>query len=159
MKVQGKYVVVLAFLLSSSYLAYDSLTTYVNPYISVGEIAGRPEKYSGKNVQVIGVADMDSVMNQGGGVVSFDITDEGERISVVYRGTMPQNFDQSEQVVVIGTVNEAGALESEQILVKCPSKYESQEEPKQTNTFFVAALLVAVAAVAYIVVTVFWKKG
>lgn len=159
MKVQGKYVVVLAFLLSSSYLAYDSLTTYVNPYIAIGQIVRSPEKYSGKNVQVIGVADLDSVANQGEGVVSFDITAEGERISVVYRGTMPQNFDQSEQVVVIGTVNEAGTLESEQILVKCPSKYESQEEPKQANTFFVAALLVAVAAVAYIVVTVFWKKG
>ncbi len=159
MKVQGKYVVVLAFLLSSTYLAYDSLTTYVNPYISVDEIAGRPEKYSGKNVQVIGVPDMDSVVNQGGGVVSFEIMDGNERLSVVFTGTMPQNFEQSEEVVVIGTVNEEGALESEQILANCPSKYESQEEPKQTNTFFVAALLVAVAAVGYIVMTVFWKKG
>ncbi len=159
MKIQGKHMVVVVFLLSSVFLAYDSLSNYVNPYISITQIVSRPERYVAKNVQVIGVPDFDSVKTLEDGVVTFDITEEGQRVSVIYRGTMPQNFDQSEQVVAIGIVNEDGALESQQILTKCPSKYESNEEPKRGNQMFIAAMLVAVAAVAYLAVTTFWKKG
>jgi cytochrome c-type biogenesis protein CcmE len=43
---------------------------------------------------------------------------------VVYKNTKPQDFDKSEQVVVVGKMKE-GTFSAEKILMKCPSKYEN----------------------------------
>lgn len=43
---------------------------------------------------------------------------------VVYKSTKPQDFDKSEQVVVIGKMQD-GTFAAEKILMKCPSKYEN----------------------------------
>jgi cytochrome c-type biogenesis protein CcmE len=43
---------------------------------------------------------------------------------VVYKSTKPQDFDKSEQVVVIGKMQN-GTFAAEKILMKCPSKYEN----------------------------------
>lgn len=155
-----KYGIVAVFLVASAFLAYNGLSTYVNPYISVTQILTNPDRYVGRAIQVIGVADFDSVAQEEGGIVKFDITDEGQRLSVVFQGSLPQNFDQSTQVVVIGSVTEGGFIESNQLLVKCPTKYESTEEAApQTSTFYIAAMLVGVVGVGYIGVTMFSKKG
>ena len=42
---------------------------------------------------------------------------------VVYKSTKPQDFDKSEQVVVIGKM-QGETFTAEKILMKCPSKYE-----------------------------------
>jgi cytochrome c-type biogenesis protein CcmE len=44
--------------------------------------------------------------------------------TVVYKNTKPQDFDKSEQVVVIGKMQN-GTFSAEKILMKCPSKYEN----------------------------------
>jgi cytochrome c-type biogenesis protein CcmE len=43
---------------------------------------------------------------------------------VVYKNSKPQDFDKSEQVVVIGKMQN-GTFSAEKILMKCPSKYEN----------------------------------
>ncbi|WP_353721414.1 cytochrome c maturation protein CcmE [Dyadobacter sp. 676] len=43
---------------------------------------------------------------------------------VVYKNTKPQDFDKSEQVVVVGKMQD-GSFSAEKILMKCPSKYEN----------------------------------
>lgn len=43
---------------------------------------------------------------------------------VVYKNTKPQDFDKSEQVVVVGKMID-GQFSAEKILMKCPSKYEN----------------------------------
>ena len=155
-----KYGVVAVFLVASAFLAYNGLNTYVNPYISVTQILSKPDRYVGRDIQVIGMADFDSVAMEDGGIVKFDIEDEGQRLSVVFQGSLPQTFFESDQVVVVGSVTSDGYIESEQILPKCPSKYEAaEEEPPQSNTFFIAAMLVAVLALGYLGVTMLWKKG
>ncbi len=159
MKIQAKHIAVIAILAFSAYLAYDSITEYVNPYISVKEISLNPGKYVDKSVQVIGVPDFDSLVIDDVGVVTFDIFDEGSRLTITYSGSLPQNFDQSDQVVAIGTVSSSGEFVSDQLLVKCPSKYESEEEKPPDNTLFIVTALLGVGAAAYLFVTVFWKKG
>jgi cytochrome c-type biogenesis protein CcmE len=51
--------------------------------------------------------------------------DQNERV-VVLRNSKPQDFDKSEQVVVIGKM-EKNHFEAEKILLKCPSKYNNGE--------------------------------
>ncbi len=60
----------------------------------------------------------------------FDLLDtKGGRISVVYRGVKPGNFQDAISVVAIGPYRQ-GRIEAEKLLVKCPSKYQGTEVEK-----------------------------
>lgn len=50
----------------------------------------------------------------------------GEQQLVFYRGSKPQDFERSEQVVVKGKM-ENGKFHASEILMKCPSKYNDDE--------------------------------
>jgi len=55
------------------------------------------------------------------------VDNEGKERKVLYNGTKPQDFEKSEQVVVIGKV--AGDdFHCSQILMKCPSKYNGENQ-------------------------------
>jgi cytochrome c-type biogenesis protein CcmE len=61
------------------------------------------------------------------------VDNAGLEKKVVYPAPMPQDFDKSEQVVVIGKMEE-GYFYAEKILLKCPSKYEDNKlEIKEYN--------------------------
>jgi len=49
---------------------------------------------------------------------------------VVYHGVIPGNFDQATMVVAIGRYQE-GRFLAEQLLVKCPSKYQAEAEKQK----------------------------
>jgi len=55
----------------------------------------------------------------------------GQEQQVILHKSKPQDFERSEQIVLIGSV-ENGAFHAHEILMKCPSKYtdgEVQEKP------------------------------
>lgn len=57
----------------------------------------------------------------------FLLIDNNQKpMKVVFLQPKPQDFDKSEQVVVIGKMNK-GVFLAEKILMKCPSKYEDKE--------------------------------
>lgn len=68
---------------------------------------------------------------------SFYMTDAyGVELKVVYKGSMPNNFETATSVVVTGKYHD-GVFEANDILTKCPSKYEgeySEEKMKNTNS-------------------------
>ena len=92
----------------------------LTPYVSFEEAQN-----SGATVQVIGEVvfsevkyDIDTHQLQ------FPLMNENkEKMMVVYGGTKPANFEQADRVVVIGRY-ENGAFNADQLLVKCPSKYQ-----------------------------------
>jgi cytochrome c-type biogenesis protein CcmE len=49
---------------------------------------------------------------------------------VVYNQPKPADLDKSEKVVVVGSMQPEGYFHAKQILLKCPSKYNNQVEPK-----------------------------
>ena len=60
---------------------------------------------------------------------TFYMTDQkGVERQVTYKGAKPQDFEKSEQVVVIGKI-ENGAFEASSLLLKCPSKYNEDKKP------------------------------
>lgn len=66
----------------------------------------------------------------------FDIENGGKRLSVRYaQCVVPDTFrdmpDMDVEVTVTGKLQEAGHFEADQIMAKCPSKYEMQERAKQ----------------------------
>lgn len=63
---------------------------------------------------------------------SFYMTDEkGLEKQVVYKGAKPQDFEKSEQVVVIGKIDTDGQFKASSLLLKCPSKYNEEKKPNE----------------------------
>ena len=60
-------------------------------------------------------------------ILSFHMIDkEGEEAEVLYFGAKPQDFEQSDEVVLIGKFESDRFLASS-LLLKCPSKYNPNE--------------------------------
>ena len=54
------------------------------------------------------------------------VDNDGTEKKVVYNGVKPQDFERSEQIVVIGKIS-GHDFHCKQILMKCPSKYNGSE--------------------------------
>lgn len=62
------------------------------------------------------------------GVIEFDGKDKnGEKIHVVYNGDPVNNLDQADRVTAIGKLDGDNFI-AEQLLTKCPSKYEAEKK-------------------------------
>lgn len=54
------------------------------------------------------------------------VDNNNEEHPVIYRNSKPQDFDKSEQVVVVGSA-QGNVFMADEILMKCPSKYEEKD--------------------------------
>lgn len=55
------------------------------------------------------------------------IDNEGQESKVLFKGTKPQDFERSEQIVLTGKFND-GDFIANKILMKCPSKYNDSSD-------------------------------
>ncbi len=92
----------------------------LTPYVSFEEA-----RKSGVTVQVIGdIVFPEAKYDINAHQLQFPIMDENQdKMMVVYSGTKPSNFEQADRVVVIGKY-ENKVFVADQLLVKCPSKYQ-----------------------------------
>jgi cytochrome c-type biogenesis protein CcmE len=65
----------------------------------------------------------------------FMIDNNGLERKVMFNGSKPQDFEKSEQIVVVGKMLENGDFACSKILMKCPSKYNdpNSKEMKEFN--------------------------
>jgi cytochrome c-type biogenesis protein CcmE len=158
MKITNKHIVVIILLALSVGLTYDSLSNYINPYVSVTDVVSKAPSYKGKSLQVMGKMSSDSLQRGDDGSLSFDLTDGSSYITVTYKGVPPQNLEPENEIVVVGSLQDGGTLQASQIMVKCPSKYEG-EDTGQTSHVFIAGMGVALLGAGYLAFTMFWKKN
>lgn len=55
------------------------------------------------------------------------VDNEGVEKLVMYNGTKPQDFERSEQIVVVGKMSGTD-FHANQLLMKCPSKYNGNQQ-------------------------------
>ena len=117
-----KVLAALALVVVAVVVGITSFKKTVTPYISFAEA-----RHASGLVQVNGVlADKQYVLKQEEQYLSFRLRDEkGEILPVEYRGVIPGNFDQATSIVAIGRYHD-GTFAAEQLLVKCPSKYQAE---------------------------------
>jgi cytochrome c-type biogenesis protein CcmE len=117
---KAKYIIGIAIIVIFAVFGAMSFKKTLTPYVSFEEA-----RSSGAYVQVIGqIAFSEVKYDLEAHQLRFPILDEtGQRMMVTYGGTKPANFEQAEEVVVIGKY-ESGAFTADQLLVKCPSKYQ-----------------------------------
>jgi cytochrome c-type biogenesis protein CcmE len=116
-----------------AFLGYNAFNASSMYYLSVGELLARAETSSGEEVRVSGKV-VEGTIQRGpeANTVRFTMADEnGPSVPVVYRGVVPDTFQESGEVVVEGGLGSEGVFRARTLLAKCPSKYEP-EESKQT---------------------------
>ena len=147
-------------ILAVGFLAYDSLSNYINPYITVSQAVDNQNYYKGKVVQILGTVVNGTLTRSTEGITTFDITDGKQALPVLYRGTTVQNLNEGKEVAVQGTLS-SNSIEASQILVKCPSKYEegSSNTADHYDWLFVAAIAIALVAAGFFVYSFFWKRS
>jgi len=111
-------------------IGVTSFRKTVTPYISFAEA-----RRSQGLVQVNGtLADKQYVMRKDEQFLSFRLKDSHQEVlPVEYRGVIPGNFDQATSIVAIGRYQD-GTFVADQLLVKCPSKYQAEAEKGRTGS-------------------------
>lgn len=100
-----------------------------SPYVTIPQLS----ESQGKEVHVSGTMDHASLrQNLSKGEATFKITDQGHDLNVLYRGKPQPNLANATTVVVIGKM-EGDQFVAHDMLLKCPSKYESTKSPLGTK--------------------------
>lgn len=111
-------------------LGYFGLQTAFRPYTtSVAEAVG-----SGRGVQLAGfLVPGERGSYDATGNFTFQMQDgAGKVVKVVYPKPKPANFEQAISIVAIGRYDAGkGAFMADDMLVKCPSKYQEQLDQSQ----------------------------
>jgi len=113
-------VVILVFLIFGAYSFLDSNVEYT-------DIAGAMAK--GKKVQLKGTwnKDKETRFDPASGQFSFYLVDDaGKECRVVLEGAAPNNFELATSVVAKGKFTKEGYFHANEVLTKCPSKYEAK---------------------------------
>ena len=119
-----KVLVALGLLVAAIAVGVTGFRKSMTPYISFAEA-----RRSTGLVQVNGkLADKNYVLKREEQFLQFKLRDSRDQVMpVIFRGVIPGNFDQAESVVAIGRYD-GDHFEAEQLLVKCPSKYQAEAE-------------------------------
>jgi len=124
MKIKASHIVGAAVIVAALAFGAGAFQSSLTPYVSIAEAMTTDAL-----VQVSGLVEPDTATYDASGAFTFVLTDDkGNKLPVVYRRVKPANFDQAIGVVAVGR-RKSGVFEASQLLVKCPSKYESQYGP------------------------------
>ncbi len=113
--------IIVVFLGIMGYLFTQSNIKYVNNFAVV--------KQENKIVKATGswIRDKNYVIDKSNRTFTFYMKDEHNNImKVVFEGMMPNNFESARSVVVTGVYKD-GYFHANDILTKCPSKYNDQD--------------------------------
>ncbi|RMD98751.1 MAG: cytochrome c maturation protein CcmE [Calditrichaeota bacterium] len=115
-------VVILAIVFLVAYGFNDKTMVY---YSTVKELKARGANAVGQGFRVSGKVIPGSLQKAPDRVrASFDITEEGERLHVVYDGILPDTFKENMDVLVEGKYQANGEFKATNVFTKCASKYE-----------------------------------
>lgn len=109
-------------------LAFNAFQSAAVYYLTVGELLERDQATLPKTVRVAGKLVPGSFQQEGGSTTSrFQLTDGVHQLLAQYSGVLPDLFfNGNSEVVLEGRQATGGVFEAQQVLVKCPSKYEAK---------------------------------
>ena len=117
-----KYIIGAGIIIVFIVFAGISLKNSMTPYVPFDKAKQTKSTVQVKGERIPGSEQFDVKAK----VFRFQMKDpKGEVFEVVYNGVKPGNFEQAKEVVAIGKYRD-GKFEAEQLLVKCPSKYQAE---------------------------------
>lgn len=107
------------------YLGFASVKTGWVYYVEIDKFVDEP-KFHTQRVKLCGtVAQEGLVSSPAGMTASFTLRGQNKSLPVAFRGVVPDMFAAGRDVVVEGKLDAAGTFQSDQMMTKCASKYES----------------------------------
>ena len=115
-------VAVLIFLAGVGFIVWNALSRTQVRYQNVQSIQVRP---TSDRVRLAGKVEVGSVSREGEHrLLRFRVLDASGSLPVRYAGAVPDMFQEDREVIVEGRLGEDGVFEADNLLTKCPSKYE-----------------------------------
>ena len=94
-------------------------------FYTVDQAVAQGTDLPGQRIRVKGTVEPGSIVGNAGELErTFRIAENGKSIKITYDRAMPDTFDENMEVVVEGVVGDDMIVEAEEVLVKCPSRYE-----------------------------------
>jgi len=117
-----KYILGSGIILIFVIFAGISLKNSMTPYVPLEKARQVKTTVQIKGERIPGTEEFDIEAK----VLRFQMKDpKGEVFDVEFNGVKPANFEQAREIVAIGKFRD-GKFEAEQLLVKCPSKYQAE---------------------------------
>ena len=110
-----------------AFQAFDAATVY---YYTVGEMNRIGPTAEDRMVRVSGKLVPDSFHREDGSTVAeFHLTDGNQNLAAAHDGVLPDLFfNEHSEIILEGRYHPDGVFLSENVIVKCPSKYIAQED-------------------------------
>ncbi len=128
---KNKYIfggaIILVFFIALGFLFTKTSIKYEDDFTKI--------RQSGKTVKVTGSWDKEKkyvIDSQNNRFVFYLKNENGDEMKVVYKGTIPNNFEHATSVVVTGKFKD-GVFYAKEILTKCPSKYQESENSSSSS--------------------------
>jgi cytochrome c-type biogenesis protein CcmE len=141
-----------------AYLIVSSSQANAQYYYTVNEVLSQSDRLAGKQLRISGAVIGDTIVYDPQALtLSFDVVhisgDNNEiekqgglalvlhaavinpdlkRLKVIYNGPRPDLLQNEAQAIMTGTLDEQGVFHADELLLKCPSRYE-EELPKQAE--------------------------
>ena len=136
-KVGGKLKFFIGGLLILGAIAYVTLTSFQSNaiyYLNLKELNAQRGSLIGKPVRINAPLDKSSIQfDDKTLILKFNLVEDNLVLPVVYQGVVPDTMDKGESVVAEGKLGADGIFKADTILVKCPSKYESEPVGSATS--------------------------
>ena len=114
-----------AFLFIQGFRASGGIGEYLTIEEALAAAQGKGDKFIQMEAKVVSSSvKYDSTKP----LLTFDLTDDENVISVQYADVKPDNFDSGYPVIVEGRFSDGKQFKADKVLVKCPSKYEEESK-------------------------------
>lgn len=124
-------IIIIAVLIGAILVMFKDAGTYAS-----FELA---ENNTGDKYTVIGYLDKDAQTNFNPRTTMFSFTavdKQGQKSKVYYNQPKPQDFERSEEITMKGYATDTAFI-AEEILMKCPSKYNEQNQVAENENIYV----------------------
>ena len=96
-------------------------------FYEVNQAVAQGPDLIGQTVRIKGTVEPGSIVGEQGKLGhSFRVTEKGKSIQVRYDKALPDTFEEGREVVAQGEVDSSFVLQADEVLVKCPSRYEGE---------------------------------
>jgi cytochrome c-type biogenesis protein CcmE len=129
-KTGGKYKFIIGGLLILGAIAYVTISSFQTNaiyYLTLAELNAQRGSLINQPVRINAPLDKSTIQFDDKTLtLKFNLKEDNMILPVVYKGVKPDTFEQGESVVAEGKLNADGTFRASTILVKCPSKYETE---------------------------------
>jgi len=107
-----------------AYMIFAAMQSGSEYFVTTGELAAMGSKAIGQPTKLGGRVVEGSVQrDRGSSTITFALTDGSKTLPVVYKGVVPDSFQEGVDVIVEGKLGTDGSFQATSLMAKCASKY------------------------------------